>query len=69
MDYSIVYLNMPIKTKGFIKYNAVEDFYTIFINPKLNYEQQKETIKHEIEHIKNNDFDKIDVGAIEEENH
>lgn len=42
-----------------------DDSYTIFINAKLNCEQQKEAYIHALKHIKGNDFDKEDVGRIE----
>ncbi len=42
-----------------------DDSYTIFINSILNYEQQCKSYKHELNHIKRNDFDKHDVNKIE----
>ena len=35
-----------------------DDDYNIYINDKLNYEQQQEAYRHEMDHIENNDFGK-----------
>ena len=39
--------------------------YTVCINARLGYEEQKKAYLHEIEHIKGNDFEKYDVIKIE----
>jgi hypothetical protein len=39
--------------------------YTILINAKLSAEKQKELYLHEISHIQNYDFEKVDVSYIE----
>lgn len=39
--------------------------YTIFINSRLNLEQQQEGYIHELEHILNGDYEKADSNLIE----
>jgi hypothetical protein len=39
--------------------------YSIFINAKLCYEMQQKVYLHELYHINNNDFEKLDVDSIE----
>lgn len=69
MIFNVICLDMPEKTKGFTKYNSEEDFYTIFLNAKLNYEQQQKAFKHELKHIKDNDFKGYEIEQIELKNH
>lgn len=49
---------------GSVWHNA-DDSYTIFINPKLSYEQQRKVFEHELRHIIEKDFEKFDVQHIE----
>lgn len=39
--------------------------YTIFLNARMSYERQLEAYQHALEHIQNNDFQKLDVQQIE----
>lgn len=43
--------------------------YTIFINSRLNLEQQQLGYIHELEHILNGDYDKADTNVIEIDAH
>ncbi len=43
--------------------------YTIFINSKLNLEQQQRGYIHELEHILKGDYSRIDTNIIELESH
>lgn len=55
-DYIIRYLNvLPGSVKGF-KIPSEDGFYNIYINSQLSSFIQLETIRHELNHIKNNDF-------------
>lgn len=69
MSFNVICLDLPTKTKGFTKYNSEEDFYIIFLNAKLNFEQQQSTFIHEMEHISNTDFNQEDIQKIEFERH
>lgn len=41
------------------------DGYTVYINAKLTAEGQRMALDHAMRHIRNNDFEKTDVNAIE----
>lgn len=56
LDYTVNYVSLPGRVKGFST-RGVNDDYVIFINQNLNYEQQRDALKHELEHIKNGDLD------------
>ena len=61
-------INMPAKIKSQITKNEDGSF-SVFINAGLNYESRLEAYKHELRHIKQDDFDKVDVQEIESEAH
>lgn len=65
-NYTTIFLDLPYAIKGFLLYDAADDYYTIVINSRMSYEKNKETFEHEIEHIKNGDFHKYrNVGMLE----
>ena len=42
------------------------DYYTIVLNSRSSYEQNRKTFEHEIQHILNNDFSNYrDVNSLE----
>lgn len=43
--------------------------FTIYINKNLTYEQKQKAFAHALLHIKNNDFEKDNVQAIEAQTH
>jgi len=52
----IIYTDeLPHKIKAFTLKDS-SDFYTIFLNSKLSYEQLSKSLKHELNHIRRNDF-------------
>ena len=51
--------NIPHSIKGYVVREDVWS-YDIYINPKISYEEQILTLEHELEHIRNEDFE---VGA------
>ena len=55
-NYSTIYSNLPCKIKGFVVYNSVEDWHTIVLNARHSYTQNVKTFFHELQHIKNDDF-------------
>jgi Zn-dependent peptidase ImmA (M78 family) len=62
-------VNLPTSVKGFSKANN-DMTYTIIINARLSEEQQRNTYKHELEHIKKDDFRSLDnADNIEHERH
>ena len=49
---------------------ASENYYTIVLNLNLTFESQRKAFKHEIEHIKNDDFSGYkNVGHLEKIRH
>ena len=55
-NYITIFENLPYKVSGFIMYDSADDYYTIVLNSRLSYEENKKTFEHELKHIKNNDF-------------
>lgn len=65
-NYKTIYLNLPYKVNGFIMYDSADDYYTIVLNSRSTYKQNKRTFEHEIQHIINNDFaHNRNVGILE----
>ena len=65
MDYQVVMYDLPTSIKALTTNNS-DGGYTIFINARLNSEQQHISFEHELEHINNRDFDKmINIDEIE----
>lgn len=62
IDYQVIYIDMP--TKEAVVKNE-DDSYTIFINARLNYEQQMKSYLHAMKHIAGEDFQKENVQYIE----
>lgn len=60
----MVLLNLPCSTRG-LTLKHKDDTYTIILNSRLSFEQQRKTYLHELLHIENDDFAKIDVNVIE----
>ena len=55
---NVVLLEMPVTVHGLTVADGF-GFYTIVLNPRLSYEMQKQTYDHEISHIMNGDFDRM----------
>lgn len=70
IDYTVKMVSLSGRVKGFST-KGVDDDYIIFINKNLNYEQQRNALKHELEHIMNGDLDGSDrsVAIIEKNAH
>ncbi len=57
---------LPLGVRAFTLPDEQGDF-NIYINDKLSYEQQYKSLKHELRHIMNEDFNK-EISACEIEN-
>lgn len=69
-NYIMVYRSLPFKINGFIMYDAADDYYTIVLNSRLSFSENKQTFEHELQHILNGDFFKIkNVGILEASMH
>lgn len=65
-NYIVIYETLPHKINGFVMYDAADDYYTIVLNSRSSYSQNKKTFNHEIKHILNKDFHNFrDVGLLE----
>lgn len=62
MDYYIRFVDLPAGIKGITVLK--KDFYSVYINAGLSSEEQQKAIKHELTHIKREDF--YSDAAIEE---
>lgn len=60
---NVIYADLPPRVKGFTVLK--DDYYTIVLNHNLTKEQNEATYKHELKHIENGDFNKINIQDIE----
>lgn len=61
--------NLPIGVKGFTLADENGD-YTIFLNARYTQEMNRKTFRHELKHIKNGDFYRIEsADSIETARH
>lgn len=57
-EYHTIYMDMDEKVKGFVIKTFDEDeHYTVVLNPRYNWEQQRKTYEHELKHIEGRDLD------------
>lgn len=54
-DYRIILQDLPCTIHAFVRM-ATDGTYTIVLNSRLSREMQEEALKHELEHIKHDDF-------------
>jgi hypothetical protein len=59
LEYYIRYIDLPCRVKG-VTVMDEEGFFNVYINAKLSYKCQWQTIKHELTHIQRGDFFKAD---------
>ena len=67
----IIYADLPVTIKGMVvrMFDDGEDYDTIVLNSKLNWEQNVITYKHECWHIEHGDFDStLPVSVLEKMN-
>ena len=63
---TVIFVDLPPAIKGMtVKTFDEEDCFTVVINSKLNFEQQREAYLHELKHMYSRDFDKIDQNVDE----
>lgn len=65
-NFHVIYCDLPCCIKGFVR--KYVDEYAIVLNSRLTREQNKKTMMHELDHIKNDDFYR-DVDVQQLENH
>ncbi len=52
------YVSLPPTVKGLTVQDETGN-YNIYVNTRLTYETNQQTLQHELQHIKNNDFQKF----------
>jgi hypothetical protein len=52
------FIALPHTIKGLTVQDEAGD-YNIYINARLGYEANQQTLQHEVQHIKNHDFNKL----------
>ena len=62
----VTFLDLP--TEEMVVHNA-DDSYTIFVNANIAQNRQVEAVEHAMRHIRQNDFEKVDVQEIEAKAH
>lgn len=67
-DINVAFMDNPFGIKGSVNVNR-DGSYTILINPRLSWEEQRKTYLHELSHIRDNDFEKNNVQNIENDSH
>lgn len=56
-------IEMPMTVRGFTMVDA-EGIYNVYINDRLSAESAKRTMQHELDHIRNGDFDSSKPGHV-----
>lgn len=68
VDYFVKLVDFPVCTCGGIIMLNDDGTYTILINSRLSHAQNLDSLRHELNHIKNGDFYRDDpIGQIEKE--
>ena len=55
MDFCIRYVALPYTVKG-VTVISEDGFYNVYINSLLPMEEQKKALRHELTHIRRDDF-------------
>lgn len=64
-EINLQYLKLPYTVEALCAEN-IDGSYTIIVNDRLSPERQKEAVLHELEHIKNDDFNnELSIDKIE----
>lgn len=67
-DYDVVLMDLPVGVKALTRH--CEDYYTIVLNSRHTWEQNKVSFRHEYdEHLTGDDFEHTDADAIEAKAH
>ena len=56
MTYYVREVSLPFEVKGMVTPNAEDDGFNIYINSRLSDDQKRKALKHEIDHIEDDDF-------------
>jgi Zn-dependent peptidase ImmA (M78 family) len=65
MEYLTIFKDLPTQIKALTIKNR-DDSYTVILNSRLSYEQQRQSFLHELQHITNYDLEKeCDIDELE----
>ena len=64
MDVNVIYQNLPTSIKGYTV-SCPDDTYTVVLNARHTMEQQIRAYWHELDHIKEGDFEKESADRVE----
>jgi len=68
-EINVLYVDMPTTVRSYVV-NNIDMTYTIILNSRLSHEQNLISYAHELQHIKNGDYDKkCNVDVIEINTH
>lgn len=67
MNYYIRYIDLPCSINAMTVMDS-DGFFNIYVNARLDYDSQQSAIKHEIAHIRQDDFYKSDAPITQIEN-
>lgn len=63
-DVNTIEINLPTSISAYVMANA-DASYTIVLNARLTWERRLQAYQHEIEHIKNGDYERSSADFIE----
>lgn len=62
---NVCFVDFPTKARGMVTANA-DGSYTILLNSRLSFEQQRKAFRHEMWHIQNHDFERADTVGVQQ---
>ena len=64
-EFSVRLMDLPHAVKGFVALDE-DGFANIYINSRLSREEQRKTVRHEINHLAKDDFfNNVDIMSAE----
>lgn len=66
-DYGVRLMDLPPAVRSFVKRN--DDYYTIVLNARHTWEQNRKSFRHEECHINGNDYEQDDADVVETNTH
>lgn len=64
-DYCVRVIDLPYEVRGFVALSP-DGFANIYLNARLSRDEQRNTFRHELRHVANNDFySERDIRSIE----
>jgi len=64
LDVNVREINLPTTISAYVASNP-DATYTIFLNSRLTWERRMQAYQHELEHIKNGDYERRSSDMIE----